>query len=96
MNTCPRRTRTLDEARGGNWEPGPLPTVGDQAADAGWTNGLADSPALVRTWIYEGLHNLIEDYTRSDDEGRTWASIYSFNVAGDGNGSPTMLRQLKA
>lgn len=43
---------------------------------------MADSPVGLLAWIYEKLHDWVDDYTWTDDEVLTWVSIYYFSAAG--------------
>ena len=43
---------------------------------------MADSPIGLLAWIYEKLHDWVDDYTWTDDEVLTWVSIYYFSTAG--------------
>lgn len=43
---------------------------------------MADSPIGLLAWIYEKLHDWVDDYAWTDDEVLTWVSIYYFSTAG--------------
>jgi hypothetical protein len=43
---------------------------------------LTDSPVGLLAWIYEKLHDWVDDYPWTDDEVLTWVSIYYFSSAG--------------
>ncbi|KAH7136102.1 Alpha/Beta hydrolase protein [Dendryphion nanum] len=45
---------------------------------------MADSPVGLLSWIYEALHDWVEQYPWTDDEILTWISIYYFSKAGPG------------
>lgn len=43
---------------------------------------MADSPVGLLAWIYEKLHDWVDDYRWTDKEIVTWISIYYFSKAG--------------
>ena len=43
---------------------------------------MTDSPVGLLAWIYEKLHDWLDDYHWTDDEVLTWISIYYFSTAG--------------
>jgi hypothetical protein len=43
---------------------------------------MTDSPVGLLAWIYEKLHDWVDDYKWTDDEILTWVSIYYFSKAG--------------
>lgn len=43
---------------------------------------LTDSPVGLLAWLYEKLHDWVDDYAWADDEILTWVSIHYFSTAG--------------
>lgn len=43
---------------------------------------MADSPVGLLAWIYEALHDWVDEYKWTDDEILTWISIYYFSKPG--------------
>lgn len=43
---------------------------------------LQDSPVALLAWMWEKLHDWVDDYRWTDEEILTWVSIYYFSTAG--------------
>lgn len=43
---------------------------------------MTDSPVGLLSWMYEKLHDWVDEYPWTDDEVLTWVSIYYFSTAG--------------
>jgi hypothetical protein len=43
---------------------------------------MADSPVGLLAWVYEKLHDWVDNYAWTDEEVLTWVSVYYFSTAG--------------